>query len=205
MDTSNGVKLPKQKNTKKEFEFATEYLSCSSGYSVCKFSMKVSKISPTQVGPPNNAAVVCPDCGKRLIKSYAWICTREILDDPEKLARSNRECRAFIDRANSKIRLERLEVARKSGIHTKVEWLAIVKEFDYRCVQCGCVPVKGVCKDHIIPLVQGGSDAIENLQPLCRKCNSYKNGYTACSTEWPDGIASWIQYRRKYGWPEDAK
>lgn len=68
-------------------------------------------------------------------------------------------------------RSQRLAAARAIATHTKAEWLALVDACGNACVRCGGA---GVVKDHIIPIYQGGSDGIDNLQPLCQSCNSRK-------------------------------
>ena len=40
------------------------------------------------------------------------------------------------------------------------------------CVACGTT--QNVEIDHIIPFTRGGSDLVDNWQPLCRSCNSSK-------------------------------
>ncbi len=62
--------------------------------------------------------------------------------------------------------------ARKKGSHTKQEWHEM-KLYFRCCVRCGTKNLNLV-KDHIVPVYQGGSDSIKNLQPLCVKCNSSK-------------------------------
>lgn len=42
------------------------------------------------------------------------------------------------------------------------------------CSYCGVMPAMGA--DHVIPMVQGGPNAIENLTPACLSCNSKKGG-----------------------------
>ena len=72
---------------------------------------------------------------------------------------------------NQAKRSERLAEARKKGKHTKEEWEEM-KSFFSRCVKCGSND--DIVKDHIKPIYQGGSDGLDNLQPLCKKCNSSK-------------------------------
>lgn len=69
-------------------------------------------------------------------------------------------------------RSARLRSARRAGTHTDEQWTRLVQAVDWMCVRCGA---RGdLTKDHVIPLYQGGSDRIENLQPLCGTCNCAK-------------------------------
>lgn len=58
------------------------------------------------------------------------------------------------------------------GSHTLEEWSLLKEKFGNKCVFCK--ESKNLTKDHITPLSKGGSDFIENIQPLCRNCNSKK-------------------------------
>lgn len=91
--------------------------------------------------------------------------------------------------ANRRLRRLRLIEARKKGSHTKEQWERLKAEFDYRCVRCGDGDML-VEKDHIVPIYQGGSDGIDNLQPLCAYCNGSKGPETE----------NWAEYRRLNGW-----
>lgn len=68
------------------------------------------------------------------------------------------------------IRRARLRGA--EGSHTLEEWEEVKKHHGYRCVYCGTD--ENITKDHIIPLTKGGTDYIDNIQPLCHNCNSSK-------------------------------
>jgi 5-methylcytosine-specific restriction endonuclease McrA len=73
---------------------------------------------------------------------------------------------------NKAKRHERLAEARKLGRHTELEWSALQRFCGPACLKCR--EPKPLVKDHIIPIYQGGSDAIENIQPLCARCNQAK-------------------------------
>jgi hypothetical protein len=50
--------------------------------------------------------------------------------------------------------------------------LALIERDGYECARCGSI--EDITLDHIIPLSKGGSDELDNLQLLCRPCNSRK-------------------------------
>ena len=58
------------------------------------------------------------------------------------------------------------------GTHTLEEWEELKEKFNYRCAKCG--ETRKLTRDHIIPLSKDGRSDIQNIQPLCRPCNSRK-------------------------------
>jgi 5-methylcytosine-specific restriction endonuclease McrA len=62
------------------------------------------------------------------------------------------------------------------GSHTIGEWENLKAQYNWTCPCCGkSDPNVKLTEDHIIPLSKGGSDNIENIQPLCGSCNSRKH------------------------------
>lgn len=65
------------------------------------------------------------------------------------------------------------------GNFTAQEWKDKKEEFKYTCPSCLIVePDIRLTIDHIIPISKGGSNTIDNIQPLCKPCNSSKNAKT---------------------------
>lgn len=61
------------------------------------------------------------------------------------------------------------------GSFILAEWELLKKQYGHRCPVCNRKePKVKLTIDHIIPLSKGGSNYIENIQPLCKPCNSRK-------------------------------
>ena len=54
--------------------------------------------------------------------------------------------------------------------------LNLLLSFNGKCAGCSVKigPATGLDWDHVIPLAQGGDDALTNLQPLCKTCHRAK-------------------------------
>jgi 5-methylcytosine-specific restriction endonuclease McrA len=66
--------------------------------------------------------------------------------------------------------------AREKGNGGKVtakEWRDLCERYGNKCLGCGRTGVK-LHLDHVVPLVLGGRNVIDNVQPLCKSCNSKK-------------------------------
>jgi 5-methylcytosine-specific restriction endonuclease McrA len=71
------------------------------------------------------------------------------------------------------MRRARMSLARESGRHTPLQWEVMKAALGSRCCRCGRSDCN-IEKDHIVPIYAGGSDAIENIQPSCARCNASK-------------------------------
>jgi len=59
-----------------------------------------------------------------------------------------------------------------NGTFTNSEWVDLCNKYNNICVCCGNSKILTV--DHIVPISKGGANTIDNIQPLCRSCNSKK-------------------------------
>lgn len=88
----------------------------------------------------------------------------------------NKQYRSWVK--NRRNRLKNA-TSKELGGHTYGEWFLLKIQYGNTCPSCGrSEPTISLTEDHIVPLSKGGTDLIENIQPLCLTCNVRKHTKT---------------------------
>ena len=97
--------------------------------------------------------------------------------NPKKHAAYNSKWReANLEKCAEYARNRRACKLKAEGSFTAEEFQALCEKAGNRCLCCGSSGA--LTADHIVPLSRGGSNNIENIQPLCQSCNSKKSTKT---------------------------
>ncbi len=138
--------------------------------SLCKYCRDVCMGKNTKVGVRDSNGKTCPHCKQYRLYSEYYKSSR----DSDGMQCYCNSCAREMGRIYG-----RVQVARKrgnGGSFTASEWLDLCEQFDNRCLACS--EHKPLHADHILPVSKGGSSNIENIQPLCARCNGKKSNKT---------------------------
>jgi 5-methylcytosine-specific restriction endonuclease McrA len=111
-----------------------------------------------------------PDAAKERI-------ARSTAANPEKYQGIRRQWKAANkDAVNASTHRRRARIKGNGGSYTAAEWRALKAAHDFRCLMCERQePAIRLTVDHVIPISEGGPNTIDNIQPLCKSCNSKKH------------------------------
>jgi hypothetical protein len=74
----------------------------------------------------------------------------------------------------------RARIVNALGRFTSKEWNELKSKYGNKCLKCGKEePEVKITPDHVIPLALGGTNTIDNIQPLCWGCNAAKQARIA--------------------------
>ena len=77
--------------------------------------------------------------------------------------------------ASPGVRHKRRAAIKSAGTFTWREWKAVLMQYGNKCLRCGTS--ENIVIDHVIAISKGGPNTADNLQPLCRSCNSTKSAH----------------------------
>lgn len=103
-----------------------------------------------------------------------WEAEHEYWEFPPLTPEGIERRRVAQEQASEQAKEERLVYSRRDGLRKVAQaYLPVLIARDGKfCKRCGTT--ERLTIDHVIPLARSGSNELDNLQLLCRKCNSAK-------------------------------
>lgn len=178
MDAFNVAKYTKVDRTEKECLFCgKKFFSIKRKY--CSSNCAAKNNYWKKYREDKLKKVYCKKCGEKLThgrQEYCRNCYKEHVSEVRKKRRKERmqdpkyisylRQRAIIEKHTRKAKIK------SGGSFTEKDWKDLCGKYDNKCLCCG--EEKKLSVDHVIPLSRGGSNTIDNIQPLCVLCNSKK-------------------------------
>lgn len=109
----------------------------------------------------------CKECLREYYRDY-------YRDNSDKhLARTSDWGRRNPDKRKAIKRRRQFRERGSGGWLSADDWRHILNTYDHRCLRCGRngVPLEA---DHVVPVAMGGTSDPDNIQPLCKSCNTSK-------------------------------
>ena len=121
----------------------------------------------------NGLGTRCKICHAENMKKYM---RQYNLLHPEKAALKNKRYYDKLDIYQKRVYQvnNRAKRSNNEGTITSQEWKNLCEVYNHKCLSCGKSDLK-LTIDHIIPLIKGGKNTIDNIQPLCMECNLKKH------------------------------
>lgn len=136
------------------------------------------------IAPRFTANFGCGECLRERSKNYFHenrdhalsVNKQYVHANPEDNARRSRQWYASNrDKALIAILNRKRRVRADGGVIHVWEWRELKERYGSRCLCCGRTePDVKIVPDHVIPIARGGRNLIENIQPLCERCNKQK-------------------------------
>lgn len=103
----------------------------------------------------------CLICGQEVWSNYPLFCSDHLTDfNKKELARIRGQ-----NHRTAKLNLPSTLTLR--------EWIDLIETYNHKCAYCKYNQF--IAMDHIVPVSRGGGTTVENVLPVCKRCNSAKH------------------------------
>ena len=111
----------------------------------------------------------------KALKGRTWNAEQREKNRQGQYRRYERQIPNYRYTENGREDRRKARLRQNGGLHSRGEWETLKAQYNWTCPSCHrSEPEIQLTKDHIISVFNGGSDNIENIQPLCKSCNSSK-------------------------------